>query len=52
MEEGRSAEVHSADMDFFLDKDQRLERAVAMRDTRREDSRRRFGNANDRRKLD
>ena len=31
MEEGRSAEVHSADMDFFLDKDQRLERAVAMR---------------------
>lgn len=32
MEEGRSAEVHSIDMDFFLDKDQRLERAVAMRD--------------------
>ncbi len=32
MEEGRSAEVHSVDMDFFLDKDQRLERAVAMRD--------------------
>jgi len=32
MDEGRSAEVHSADMDFFLDKDQRLERAVAMRD--------------------
>lgn len=32
MQEGRSAEVHSADMDFFLDKDQRLERAVAMRD--------------------
>lgn len=31
MEPGRSAEVHSADMDFFLDKDQRLERAVAMR---------------------
>ena len=30
MEEGRSAEVHSADMDFMLDKDQRLERAVAM----------------------
>jgi LPS export ABC transporter protein LptC/lipopolysaccharide transport protein LptA len=30
MEEGRSAEVHSADMDFELDKDQRLERAVAM----------------------
>ena len=32
MEQGRSAEVHSADMDFFMDKDQRLERAVAMRD--------------------
>jgi LPS export ABC transporter protein LptC/lipopolysaccharide transport protein LptA len=32
MEEGRSAEVRSADMDFMLDKDQRLERAVAMRD--------------------
>jgi LPS export ABC transporter protein LptC len=32
MEEGRSAEVRAADMDFFLDKDQRLERAVAMRD--------------------
>ena len=31
MEQGRAAEVHSADMDFFLDKDQRLERAVAMR---------------------
>ncbi len=31
MTEGRAAEVHSADMDFFLDKDQRLERAVAMR---------------------
>jgi LPS export ABC transporter protein LptC len=31
MEEGRSAEVHSVDMDFFMDKDQRLERAVAMR---------------------
>ena len=30
MQEGRSAEVHSADMDFFLDADQRLERAVAM----------------------
>jgi lipopolysaccharide export system protein LptA len=26
---GRAAEVHSADMDFFLDKDQQLERAVA-----------------------
>lgn len=24
MEVGRAAEVHSADMDFFLDKDQRL----------------------------
>lgn len=32
MEPGRSAEVRSADMDFFLDNDQRLERAVAMRD--------------------
>ena len=31
MTEGRAAEVHSVDMDFFLDKDQRLERAVAMR---------------------
>jgi len=31
MEEGRSAEVHSVDMDFFLDADQRLERAVALR---------------------
>ena len=31
MEEGRAAEVQSVDMDFFLDKDQRLERAVAMR---------------------
>jgi lipopolysaccharide export system protein LptA len=29
MQEGRAAEVHSVDMDFFLDKDQRLERAVA-----------------------
>src|SRR6185503_18264846 len=26
---GRAAEVHSTDMDFFLDKDQQLERAVA-----------------------
>lgn len=34
MQQGRAAEVHSADMDFFLDKDQRLERAVAMRDVR------------------
>ncbi|MDQ3474542.1 MAG: LPS export ABC transporter periplasmic protein LptC [Acidobacteriota bacterium] len=31
-EEGRGAEVQAADMDFFLDKDQRLERAVAMKD--------------------
>ncbi|HAF13998.1 MAG TPA: LPS export ABC transporter periplasmic protein LptC [Blastocatellia bacterium] len=31
MTEGRAAEVHSVDMDFFMDKDQRLERAVAMR---------------------
>jgi len=31
MTEGRAAEVHSVDMDFFLDKDQQLERAVAMR---------------------
>ncbi|MEP6570615.1 MAG: LPS export ABC transporter periplasmic protein LptC [Acidobacteriota bacterium] len=31
MTEGRAARVHSVDMDFFLDKDQRLERAVAMR---------------------
>jgi lipopolysaccharide export system protein LptA len=32
MQEGRAAEVHAADMDFFFDNDQRLERAVAMRD--------------------
>ena len=32
MQEGRAAEVHAVDMDFFLDSDQRLERAVAMRD--------------------
>jgi lipopolysaccharide export system protein LptA len=31
MEQGRAAEVNAVDMDFFLDKDQRLERAVAMR---------------------
>jgi lipopolysaccharide export system protein LptA len=31
MQEGRAAEVRSADMDFFLDNDQHLERAVAMR---------------------
>jgi len=29
MQPGRSAEVSSADMDFFLDKDQRLQRALA-----------------------
>jgi lipopolysaccharide export system protein LptA len=29
---GRAAEVHSVDMDFFLDKDQQLERAVAAND--------------------
>lgn len=34
MEEGRAAEVNSDDMDFFLDKDQRLERAIAYRDAR------------------
>jgi len=34
MEEGRSAEVRSIDMDFFMDRDQRLERALALRDTR------------------
>jgi len=34
MDEGRAAEVHSVDADFFLDKDQRLERALAMRDIR------------------
>ena len=34
MDPGRAAEVHSMDMDFFLDNDQRLERAIAMRDTR------------------
>lgn len=33
-EEGRAAEVQAADMDFFLDKDQRLERAVAIKDAR------------------
>lgn len=30
MTPGHAAEVHSTDMDFFLDKDQRLQRAVAM----------------------
>ncbi|HLA13300.1 MAG TPA: LPS export ABC transporter periplasmic protein LptC [Pyrinomonadaceae bacterium] len=34
MQEGRAAEVHSTDMDFFLDKDQRLERAVGMKEVR------------------
>jgi len=34
MNPGHSAEVHSVDMDFFLDKDQRLESAIAIRDTR------------------
>ena len=34
MDPGHAGEVHSVDMDFFLDKDQRLERAVAIRDTR------------------
>ncbi|MBC7912298.1 MAG: hypothetical protein H7Y30_17455, partial [Pyrinomonadaceae bacterium] len=34
MTEGRSAEVYAADMDFFLDDDQQLERAVATRDVR------------------
>jgi LPS export ABC transporter protein LptC/lipopolysaccharide transport protein LptA len=34
MTEGRSAEVHSAEMDFFLDDDQQLERASADRDVR------------------
>ncbi|MBA3513543.1 MAG: LPS export ABC transporter periplasmic protein LptC [Pyrinomonadaceae bacterium] len=33
-EEGRAAEVNSVDMDFFLDKDQRLERALALREAR------------------
>lgn len=32
MQEGRSAEVRSADMDFFFDKDQQLEKGYAMRD--------------------
>src|SRR5258708_325140 len=34
MSPGHAAEVHSIDMDFYLDKDQRLEHAVALRDTR------------------
>ena len=32
MEPGRAAEVHATNMDFFFDKDQRLERAVANSD--------------------
>lgn len=32
MDPGRAAEVHSVDMDFYMDKDQRLERAVASKD--------------------
>jgi LPS export ABC transporter protein LptC len=34
MNVGRSAEVHATDMDFFLDGDQRLQRATATRDVR------------------
>ncbi len=34
MTEGRSAEIYSAEMDFFLDDDQQLERASADRDVR------------------
>jgi LPS export ABC transporter protein LptC/lipopolysaccharide transport protein LptA len=33
MDPGRAAEMHATDMDFFLDKDQRLQRATAMKDT-------------------
>ena len=32
MDPGRAAEVHSVNMDFFMDKDQRLERALATND--------------------
>ena len=32
MDPGRAAEVHSINMDFFMDQDQRLERAVASND--------------------
>jgi LPS export ABC transporter protein LptC len=32
MNEGRGAEVHAADMDFFFDADQRLQKATASRD--------------------
>ncbi len=34
MTEGRSAEIHSTDMDFFLDDDQKLQRASAITDVR------------------
>ena len=34
MNEGRAAEVHATDMDFFLDRDQQLERAFATTDVR------------------
>ena len=34
MQPGRAAEVYAVDMDFYLDKDQRLERAVGMKDVR------------------
>lgn len=34
MEPGRATEVHAVDMDFFLDKDQRLERAFANKDVK------------------
>jgi LPS export ABC transporter protein LptC len=34
MTEGRAVEVHSSDMDFFLDNDQQLEHAMASRDVR------------------
>ena len=34
MTEGRSAEIHAAALDFFLDDDQRLQRAVALGDVR------------------
>lgn len=34
MEEGRAAEAHAVDIDFYLDGDQRLQRAYAVRDIR------------------
>ena len=34
MDEGHAAEAHAADMDFFLDDDQRLQRAYGSRDIR------------------